>query len=81
MHIRCSSEKKVIDDNEQLMVFILHGNKLFYWVQSDIERRNSKLIVECHAHDNGIKPALTTKEDIFMLMKRDILNKRLGCKK
>ena len=69
------------------MVFILHDDKLFYWVQSSLERRransNRFTTKELHAdedHDhakNGIKAAHAPKDDIYALMKRNFLNKRL----
>ena len=39
VHVRGSSDKEVIDNNEKLMVFMLHQDELYSWTQSNADKR------------------------------------------
>ena len=38
MHVRGSSEKEDIDNNERLIISVIHGGDLYYWSQSPDEK-------------------------------------------
>jgi hypothetical protein len=41
IHVRGSSEKEEIDNNERLIISVLHGSELYYWSQSPDDKKTT----------------------------------------
>jgi len=46
IHIRGSSDKEVIDNNQKLTVFFLHSGGLYKWIQTNDQKRKIKAYSE-----------------------------------